>query len=164
VELSAIFVMGVDGILAAYTMLQPKLGWEYIKNTLQDGKKEFLLRYAALRAVRFFWDYRTDLVPREQCALATAILLEQNDIADLAIEDLRKWARWELADRVLALRNTSAMQVPIVRRAVLRYALNAKDVSPAAAAYVDEARKKDPQAVADAEELLKLEQPKPAGK
>lgn len=151
---------GVDGILAAYTMLKPKEGWDYIQSVLKDGKKEFLIRYAGLRAVRFFWDFRTDLVSKEQCAKGAALLLDQNDISDLAIEDLRKWERWELAERVLALAKTPAFEVPIVRRAILRYALCAKE-NPAAKAYVAELRKKDAQVVADAEELLKLEQPKP---
>lgn len=154
---------GVDGILAAYTMLKPAEGFDYIKSTLKDGKKEFLVRYAALRAIRFFWDYRPDLVSKADSAAAAAILLDQNDISDLAIEDLRKWERWELADRILGLQKTAAFEVPIVRRAILRYALAAAKASPAAAAYVAEQRKKDAQAVADAEELLKLEQPKPAG-
>jgi hypothetical protein len=151
---------GIDGILAAYTMLKPKEGWAYIQSFLKDGKKEFLVRYAALRAVRFFWEYRNDLVSKDECAEGVALLLNQSDIADLGIEDLRKWQRWDMAERVLALRKTDAFEVPIVRRSILRYALAAKD-SPAAQQYVAEQRAKDAQAVADAEELLKLEQPRP---
>jgi hypothetical protein len=156
------YISGIDGILAAYTMLEPKAGRDYITAILKDGKKEFLLRYAALRAVRFFWEYRTDLMSKADSAQTAALLLSQNDIADLAIEDLRKWQSWDLADRVIGLRKTSAFEVPIVRRSILRYALQAKG-SPVAEAYVAEQRKKDAQAVADAEELLKLELPRPAG-
>ena len=147
---------GVDGILAGYMMLKPKEGWEYTRGILKDSRKEFMFRYAALRAVRFLWDYRPDLVARKDLAEGVAQLLDQNDIADLAIEDLRKWQRWDLADRVLGLQNKPAYELPIVRRAILRYALSCPD--PAAARYVAEQRKKDPQAVNDAEELLKLEQ------
>jgi hypothetical protein len=152
---------GVDGILAGYTMLRPKDGWAYVRGILKDPKKEFLLRYAALRAVRFLWEFRPDLVDRKELSGGAALLLEQSDIADLAIEDLRKWQAWDMTDRVLGLRGKAPFEVPIVRRSILRFALSNKD-SKAACAYVDEQRKKDPEAVADAEELLKLEQAQPA--
>jgi hypothetical protein len=149
---------GVDGILAGYIMLQPKDGWVYVHTVLKDPKKEFALRYAALRALRFFWDYRSDLVAKKEIAEAAATLLNQSDIADLAVEDLRKWGCWDMTDRVLALRNKKELfDVPIVRRSVLRFALSAKN-NEAAKKYVAEQRKADPEGVASAEELLKLEQ------
>jgi hypothetical protein len=152
---------GVDGILAGYTMLKPKEGWAYTRDLLKDPKKEFLLRYAALRAARFLWEFRPDLIDRKELAQGVAQLLDQSDIADLAIEDLRKWQAWDMTDRILNLRGKAPYEVPIVRRSILRFALSNKD-SKAAASYVAEQRKKDPDAVADAEELLKLEQAQPA--
>ena len=152
---------GVDGMLAGYVMLKPKEGWAYTLDLLKDGKKEFMLRYAALRTVRFLWDSRPDLVSKKERTAGMALLLDQGDIADLAVDDLRKRECWDMADRVLALRKTKAYEVPIVRRSVLRFALSCKD-NAAATEYVAEQRKKDAQMVADAEELLKLEQMPPA--
>src|SRR5579875_2187052 len=149
---------GVDGMLAGYIMLRPKEGWAYTRDILKDAKKEFMVRYAALRAVRFLWDSRKDLVNPEELKQAVGLLLEQNDIADLAIDDLRKRQCWDMADRVLGLRTSKTYEIPIVRRAILRFALSCKDHNKAAASYVDEQRKKDAQMVADVEELLRLEQ------
>jgi hypothetical protein len=151
---------GVDGILAGYTMLKPAEGLKYVRGILQDPKKEFMLRYAALRAVRFFHDFRPDLVKKEDQVAAVALLLEQGDIADLAIEDLRKWECWDLAEQVMGLQTKKVAEVPIVRRAILRYALSCGKKCSAAEKYVAEQRQKDKQAVDDAEELLKLEQGK----
>jgi hypothetical protein len=148
---------GVDGLLAGYVMLQPKEGWEYVRAILKDPSKEFLLRYAALRTVRFLWEYRPDLVDKKQLAGGVSLLLKQGDIADLAVEDLRKWGVWDMADQVLGLQKSEAYKTPIVRRAVLRFALSCP-ANKAAASYVEEQRQKDPTAVRDAEELLKLEQ------
>ena len=148
---------GVDGILAGYTMLKPKEGWEYVRGTLKDKDKEFLMRYAALRTVRFLWEYRPDLVAKKELAMGVAQLLSQDDIADLAVEDLRKWGVWEKTDQVLGLQKSEAYKTPIVRRSVLRFALSCPN-NKAAAAYVAEQRKADPASVRDAEELLKLEQ------
>lgn len=147
---------GVDGMLAGYAMLKPKEGWAYLRDILKDPSKEFTARYAALRAARFFWDSRPDLVDKKQVVDAVCLLLDQGDIADLAIEDLRKWGRWEVADRVLELYGKKSHDIPIMRRSILRYALSCPD-NTRAAALVAEVRKKDGEMVKDIEELLKLE-------
>jgi len=152
---------GVDGMLAGYTMLKPKEGWSYIYSILKDPSKEFMLRYAALRAARFFHDSRPDVVDPKERVNCVCQLLNQSDIADLAIEDLRKWSRWEVADQVLDLYGKKTHDIPIVRRAILRYALSCPQQSRAAA-FVEELRKKDPEMVKDAEELLKLETSTPS--
>ncbi len=147
---------GIDGILAAYTMLKPKEGWKYLQDALKNSKEEFMFRYAALRAVRFLHEYREDVVKKADLESAVCVLLEHEDIADLAIEDLRKWKCWDKADQVLAVRKTDAYKLPIVKRAILRYCLQCQG-KPAAAAYVAERRKADAQGVSEAEELLQLE-------
>jgi hypothetical protein len=146
---------GVDGVLAGYTMLQPKAGWDYIGGILKDPAKEFMLRYAALRAARFFWDSRPDVVNQEKLVAGVCQLLDQSDIADLAIEDLRKWNRWEVSDRILELQNKKSHDIPIIRRAILRFALSCPDKK--ATVFVEQCRKRDPEMVKDTEELLKLE-------
>ena len=151
---------GVDGVLAGYVMIKPKEGWEYTKNLMKDPSKEFLMRYAGLRAARFLHDFRPDLVDKKELADGVAQLLNQKDIADLAVEDLRKWGCSDMTKRVLGLRETEAYtSLPIVRRAVLRFALSFPDVADDAA-YVAEQRKSNAQGVSEAEEILKLEQAK----
>jgi hypothetical protein len=147
---------GVDGVLAGYIMLKPAEGWKYLEETLKDPKKEFLLRYAALRALRFFWDSRPDVIKKKDLVDGVVQLLDQSDIADLAIEDLRKWSRWEVSDKILGLADKKSHDVPIIRRAILRYALSCPN-DKSAAAFVDKWRKQDPDTVKDVEELLKLE-------
>jgi hypothetical protein len=146
---------GVDGILAGYMMLKAREGWIYTKELLKDSSKEFMLRYAALRAVRFLWDSRPDLVDKKELVAGVCLLLDQGDIADLAIEDLRKWSQWDVEDRVLGLYGKKSHDIPIIRRAILRYALSCPQ--PKSAAFVAEQKKKDAEVVKDVEELLKLE-------
>jgi hypothetical protein len=147
---------GVDGLLAAYTMLEPKKGWNYLLGALKNTKEEFMFRYAALRSLRFLHDFRPDVIGKKELINGLCVLLQQDDIADLAIEDLRKWQVWDHTDKVLAVRKSDAFKLPIVKRAILRYCLQAPGAS--AAAYVTERRKADGEAVKEAEELLKLEQ------
>jgi hypothetical protein len=153
------FASGLDGMLAGYVQLQPKEGWAYLVGILRDPQKDFLLRYAALRAVRFFHDFRPDVVSAADTTAAVVALLDQKDIADLAIEDLRKWSCWGAADKILNLNGRESHNVPIIRRAIARYALSCP--TPACKAFVDQKRKEDPKWVEEVEELLRLENAKP---
>jgi hypothetical protein len=152
----------LNWFLVGYILLDPKEGLQYTRGLLQNSKRAFLVRYAAQRAMRFFGTERPDLLPRQDVLQAVALLLPQEDIADLAIEDFRRWKAWELTPHVLALATSKAHDVPIIRRAVLRFALSSP--RPEAKQFIAEKRKTDPQAVLDTEELLKLERaqaPKP---
>lgn len=154
-------VSGVDGVLGGYVTLKPKDGWNYVLGLLRDSKSDFTRRYAALRTIRFFWEFRPDLIPQKDLVSAISILLDQADIADLAIEDLRKWKQWDKLDQVLGLAAKPSHDVPIVQRAILRYTLSCPDAK--ATAFVQEQRKRDPDKVKDVEELLRFDTPVKAG-
>ncbi len=157
------FSSGLDGMLAGYVLLDPKAGWEYLTGYVRDPKKDFSARYAALKTVRFFWEYRPDVVDRKHVVDAMRMLLSQPDIADLPVEDLRKWRAWDLTDEVLALGDKETHNtIPIVNRSILKFALSAAPGSANAAAYVQKARQKDARKVEFMEELLKDEQKPPA--
>lgn len=148
---------GIDGLLAAYVMLKPSEAWSYVQDLLRDGKQDFLLRYASLRTVRFLWDQRPDLITQKQLVQGLGLLLPQNDMADFAIEDLRKYKRWELADQVLDLFTQKSHNIPVIKRSILRYALQCD--APRAKTFVQAQRQRDADWVRDIEELLKLENP-----
>src|SRR5205807_3520526 len=135
-------------------------GWTYLQGVLKDGKQEFLMRYAALRTLRFFWEQRPDVLPKTALVNGQALVLEQHDMADFAVEDLRKWQRWEMTDRVLDLFTRETHNVPVVRRAILRFAL--RSPQPRAVAFVEEQRRRERDWVSDTEELLRLESEPPA--
>jgi len=152
---------GVDGMLAGYVQLAPKEGWEYLTAIIADEKKEFMQRYAGLRAARFFHEFRNDLIPQARVVAAVLPLLTQKDISDLAIEDLRKWGCWDQAEKVLELYGKPAFDVPIVKRAVMRFALTCPpEKSKRAAAFVAERRRENAKYVEEIEELLSYENPK----
>jgi hypothetical protein len=155
------FSLGLDGMLAGFVMLDPKGGWQQLSAVIGDRKKEFTTRYAALRTVRFFHDHRPDVVPGEQVLAAMKALCGQDDIADIAIEDLRKWQKWDETEFVLSLAKLDTHTDPLVKRAILRFCLHAERTgSKPAGEYVEAVRKAKPQLVKDAEALLESELPK----
>jgi hypothetical protein len=156
---------GADGIIAGYVMLlkkesRTKDGLLYLRGVLGDAKQDFMTRYAALRAGRFFWDTRPDVFTKQELTDTVALLLDQPDMADFAVEDLGKWHRWEMTGKVLGLFDKESHNAPVVKRAILRFALRCPE--PRAVAFVRQQRARDQEWVNDTEELLRLETPAPA--
>jgi hypothetical protein len=147
---------GSAELFGGYVILHPQEGWRYLRRVLDDGKGEsWQRRYFALRGVRFLWENRPDIVSWAKLLEATESALAHADLADFALEDLRKWKRWEFCDRVLALSEKESYGIPIVRRALLRFALSCP--GDRAAAFVREQRRRDADLVDDQEELLRFE-------
>lgn len=162
------FSSGLDGMLMGYVLLDKKAGYDYLMKLVSDPEKEFLVKHAGLKALRFFWEYRPDGLTKKQILDGMAELMKHADIADMPIDDLRKWKAWDMTDAVLKYSKVESHNtLPINRRAILKYALAASWADPkntAAANFVAESRKTDPDRVKLLEDLLKDEaaaQPKP---
>jgi hypothetical protein len=161
------FSSGLDGMLMGYTLLDKKAGYDYILKLASDSNSEFLVKHAALKTLRFFWEYRPDVLTKKQILDGMAALMVHPDIADMPIDDLRKWKVWDMTDAVLKWASVETHNtLPINRRAILKFAVAASWADPknaAAAGYVEKARKDDPERVKLIEDLLKDEM-KPAPK
>jgi hypothetical protein len=159
------YTSGLDGIVAGYILLDQKAGWEYLEKLIKTPDQEFPVRYAALKTARFFWEYRPDVIDHPKVLAAMKLLCENPDIADMPIEDLRKWKVWEMTPTILGYANAQSHNtIPIVKRAILKFAIAAAAADPknaAAAEFVKAAKAKDPKGVEFLEELLK-EELKPA--
>lgn len=152
---------GLHGMMASYVMLEPKKGWKFLSDVVQDKEQPFMLRYSALQTMRFLWDNRLDLLGKDENAAraevvkSVAAILPVNDMTDFAVEDLRKWRRWECCDRVLDLFGKDGFSRPIVRKSILRYALQCP--SPRAAEFVKAQKALHPDWVDETLDLLNLE-------
>lgn len=157
---------GLDGLLTGYMMLDPKDGIKFVSDLTQNTKEEFLIRYAALRCLRFCWDYRSDIMSKDQIVSMVKPLVDQTDIADLAVEDLRKWQRWEMASDLVSLFGKSSHDIPIIQRSIIKFALTAPADNSVTSEFLKKLRANPMQAerVKDLEQLLELEKPRPAVK
>ncbi|MFL5330989.1 MAG: hypothetical protein ACJ8C4_19015 [Gemmataceae bacterium] len=143
-----------SGLYAGYIMLQPAEGWKTLQATLADPKRPYTERVAALTALRFFYNADPKAV-RSQAVAGLQSLVTQDDLADYAIEDMRKWQIWELSSAVVAQYGKKGFDAPLMRRAILRYALSCPD--PNAKTLVTSVRATKPDLVADVEESLERE-------
>jgi hypothetical protein len=143
-----------DGLLGGYIQLKPEQGWRMAHDILRDPNKDFRMREAVLRTMRFFHSWKPK-ESTEQIVKGIASALPQGDIADLAIEDLRRWKLWDLTDDVLALYGRKSHDAPLMRRAIIRYAICCPQ--PRAAEFIAQRRRDDAEAVRDVEESVQAE-------
>jgi hypothetical protein len=143
-----------DGLLSGYIQLRPAEGWKRAAAILGDPKTSIMPRLGAMRSLRFYYAW-TPKESREPVLRAMRAAVWHGDLVDRAAEDLRNWRMWDLTRDVLAQYGREGLNAPIHRGAILRYALCCPD--PKARAFVDEVRKREPEAVKDLEEMLARE-------
>jgi hypothetical protein len=148
------------GLLAGYVLLAPSDGWAFTAAVLGDPKRAYSERLAAVGTVRFLQATRPESKP--DVLKCCAALLPHGDLADQAVEDLRRWGWWELTAEVFAPFDRPTHAAPIVRRGIVRYALSCP--KPEAKAFVEAARRSDPKLVKAVEEMMSLYDPVPAAK
>lgn len=144
----------LDGALSGYIQLRPREGWQLAQEILRDSKRSFTQRCAVIGTVRFYHQWKGKEIDREVLR-SFSVLLDQGDIADMAIENLRQWKLWDLTPTVLAQYGKKSHDAPIMRRAIVRYALCCPRDD--AARFVGQRRKQDSDLVKDVEESLQFE-------
>jgi hypothetical protein len=85
----------LSGLLGGLIELRPNEGWTLTVQILGDTNRPFSDRLAALGTLRFFHaskpkECRTDIVK------GLAAVIQDGDMADMGLEDLRRWQWWEL--------------------------------------------------------------------
>jgi hypothetical protein len=141
-----------EGILAGYISIQPKEGWAFAHETLKNPKSEFVLRYAVLRTMRFFYNANAD----ENAAnvlVGESFAIDQPDVADVAIQDLMQWKRWDHTRQIVAAYDKESHKSPLVKNGLVRYALACPQAE--AKALVERVRREDPELLKYLQEELK---------
>jgi hypothetical protein len=145
-----------SGYFLSILALKPKEYLPRVKAIASDPQARFLQeRYSILRAIRMLEETKTAALTPAQRMDMVAIFLDQADMADFAVEEFRKWKGWDCTERILALLEKPSHKTPIIRKSILRFALQSP--RPEAAAFVVTMRNEDREWVEDTEEFLKLE-------
>jgi hypothetical protein len=141
------------GLLAGYMLLAPKDGWALTARVLADDKESYSVRLSTIATVRFFQATRGNECKADVLKCCAA-LLPDGDLADQAIEDLRRWGYWDLTADVLAQFPKPTHSGSIVRRSIVRYALCCP--GDEAKRFVAAVKQTDPKLVKTVEESLEL--------
>ena len=151
----------LGGLLGGLIEMRPDDGWKRAVAILGDPKRPYQDKLAVLGTVRFFHAYRP-ADNRKAILTAMAAVVARGDMADMAVEDLRRWKWWDLTKDVLAQYGKPTHAAPLVKNAILRYALTCPDADAAAFAKAVEAT--DPAVIREVRESLEFERPMPAKK
>ncbi len=143
-----------DGALTGYIALRPKEGWATAKQLLADAKAPLTLRLAVTRAMRFHYGWQPEKA-RPVVVDGMRIMLAQGELADVAVEDLRRWKLWDLTRDILGLYGRKGYDAPIMQEAIVRYALSCQD--DGSKTFLAERRRTDPMLVKQVEESLRFE-------
>jgi hypothetical protein len=149
-------VNAYDGFLGGYVQLRPKEGWELAETTLRDGRRPLPVRLAAVRTVRLYHNWKPKET-REPVLRCLRGMLAQGELADVAVEDLRRWGVNDLTSDVLALYGKKGYDAPIMQRAIMRYAASREKDDEAARRFMAERRRAEPDLVKEVEESLQFE-------
>ena len=147
-------VNAYDGFLGGYIHLRPRDGWDKAFAVLRDGRKPLPMRLAVIRMVRMYHGWQPK-ESRNNVLKSEAAILAQGELADVAIEDLRRWQTWDLTSDILALYGKKGYDAPIMRRAIVRYALSSDN--DASKKFTAERRGYEPDLVKEVEESLQYE-------
>lgn len=153
------FQRAFGGTLAGYMQMQPAAGWKLSREIVADEKRPFPQRMAVLTTMRFVRASQPEA--RKEVLQTLSAALPQGTLADLAVEDLRRWEWWDLTADVLAQYGKKTHDSPMMKRAIVRYAISCP--KPEAKAFLDRVRKADPEMVQDIEEQVAAEKLPVAG-
>jgi hypothetical protein len=151
----------LSGVLGGLIEMRPEEGWKRAVAILDDPKRPYQDKLAVLGTLRFFNAFRP-AEHRKPILAGMAAVVARGDMADMAIEDLRRWQWWDLTKHVLAQYNKPTHTAPLVKNAILRYALTCPTAD--AAAFVKAVEVTEPAVVREVRESLEFERPLPAKK
>jgi hypothetical protein len=151
----------LSGLLGGLIEMRPEDGWKRVVVILDDPRRPYRDKLAALGTVRFFHAYRP-AENRKAILAGMSAVVARGDMADMAIEDLRRWQWWDQTRQILSQYNEPTHSAPLVKNSILRYALTCPNAD--ATAFVKAVEAKEPVAVREVRESLEFERSPPTKK
>lgn len=164
------FRLGIDGVMGGYLLLTGTRGLDVIdKHRLQNDGIAFNETFAAMQALRFYWSYGGDEIPRQRLRQSMRLLLDRPKLTEIVITDLARWEDWTVQDRLMELYDQEAYSDRFIRRSIAAFLLVCLRSEPEQQTDVQKKlyartrehlaslREKDPQVVRDAERMLRFQ-------
>ncbi|QEL19395.1 hypothetical protein [Limnoglobus roseus] len=143
----------LGGLLTGLILLNPEQGWKLAGDLLASPTRPFSDKLNVISAIRFFQATRPK-ESKDHIVACLRALIANRDLADLAIDDLRRWGWWDLTPTILDAFAKPTHAAPVIRRGIVRYALQCPDDK--AKAFVAGLRTTEPALVKKVEDGLKL--------
>jgi hypothetical protein len=159
--------IGMDGIMSGYLLLTGETGLRVLdKHKLNNSDQPISETYAAIKALRFMWQYGEGRIEPERLRQSMRQMLDRPELTDLVIADLSRWKDWSVQSKLMGIYGEGEFDVPIIKRAIVKYFLVCSEKSPddvgipqhakTARQHLATLRKNDPATVAKAERFFLL--------
>jgi hypothetical protein len=145
----------IAGLMGGLIELDAKLGWQRLGSLLNSPKTGLNQKLAAINTIRFFQVARMSKFVREQIVQTYSKSIADPDVADMIVEDLRRWQWWEATNEICKVMKLETHQAPILQRAILRYLIRCP--LEEAKALLQAKRLTHPELVQDVEESISFE-------
>lgn len=149
-----------DGAMVALIRLDPEKGWAILDGFLKADNTGLQTRLSCIRSLKVAYDILQDKSEREKVFNSLRIALKQGELADLAVEELRRLKYWGFTSDVLGVYGAKGYTAPVMKRALLRYALSVPS-DPMVEKFIAQCELKEPQLLSEVRESLGLASPKP---
>ena len=146
----------LSGLLGGQVALNSKTGWAATIGVIAEDQSPYQHKLAALGTLRF---YQVSQPKAYRAAILEGMraVVRRGDMADMAIEDLRRWGWWDLSDDIIACHGKATHSAPLVKNAIIRYAVTSKDRP--SREFLTKLRKTDAALVDEIEESVSAEKP-----
>lgn len=151
----------LGGLLGGLISLDANVGWKTTISIIENDQSPYQHKLAAMGTLRFFQVCQPKLY-RTQIITGMKAIVQRGDMADMAIEDLRRWKWWDLTSTIVEQYGKSTHTAPLVKHAILRYALTCQDEQ--SMKLVASVKANDPKLIEELIEATQLEKTPPAGK
>jgi len=158
--------VGIEGLMVGYLLLTREVGLELLERTkLRKSLGNEGEALAVQTAIRYFWTYGKDRIPRSRLEAAMRILLDNPTLSQMALTDLTRWKDWGLQPRLMELYGTKGYDDAEMKTAIINFLIaSTKDVpkdaesvpehAREAGEFLSRLRERDPKLVAQAEKFF----------
>lgn len=151
----------LSGILSSMVALNPEKGWQIIKKIISTPSISFIDRLSAVNTVRFEQNTNPQKYQKIIDDIYTSIIVDK-ELADMAIEDMRRLKRWDYTNLILEQYSKKSHQAPIIQRSIIRFALLSQTEN--ATRFCEALKKNQPELYQEVLESVQWEQKNRASK
>ncbi len=89
---------GSDGLMGGYLLLTGERGLKFLEDTrLRQKHVNNDEIFSVMQAVQFIWSYESDLISRDLLRKSMHLLLDNEQLREVAITNLSRWKDWDTA-------------------------------------------------------------------
>lgn len=117
--------LGIDGMIGGYLLLAGADGLAVIeKAKFLASNVPFSETHSTLNALRFLWTYGEGRIPAERLRESLRLLLNQPQLAELAVIDLARWKDWKIQPQLMKLYDSGGEYSDVrMKRAIIKFML-----------------------------------------